>query len=649
MCGIAGVVVFRNNPPGLSKGSVAEEMAQLIRHRGPDAHGLIELESVALAHVRLSIIDVAAGHQPMWSTDRSVVVSFNGEIFNYRELRQEQLGSFDFSSQSDTEIILSQYLQYGEEAFTRLRGQFAFALHDCRTQVTYLVRDHLGEKPLFFFEYTHGVLFASELKAVLYAMRRYGLEPRIDEQALVDYLSLNYVPFEKTLVEGIEQVPTGTFVKLSRGSGGAIHRENKALKKVPPVMDSQTASARDALQVLQLASHRRSVSDVPLGVLLSAGLDSSLVLALLAQQRVPCTAYTADFSDKRFSEANQAEQFCSRLGISHRRILISPAAEDMHALLRALVWHGDTPLADSSACAVYLLAREVAQDCKVVLSGDGADELFGGYLTQQATTQAKLIPQWAKPLVAQSIGALLTCYHFIFRGETAPQKVGLSEKLERFARNLPLPLGAAHSAWNGTFSSAEKRLLLNPALVARGIVLDTFERLAINFFPDPEAPSYQQVLEFDQKFYLGGDILQKVDRMSMAHGLEVRPLYLEQEVVQFANHLPQQLRMRKRILAEVMKELCPWYQVPRKQGFSIPIHYWFRTILVESMEHLLHESQSGVWEYLNRTEVQRLWKLHREQRVNKGFDLWGILIFIMWYREVFEVVGTSRVVSRAAS
>lgn len=649
MCGIAGIIGFRSSPTGLSRGSLAEEMAHLIRHRGPDGHGVVELESLALAHVRLSIIDVDAGHQPMWSSNRDVVVSFNGEIFNYRELREEQLGRFDYFSHSDTEIILNQYLQYGEEAFARLRGQFAFALHDCRTQTTYLVRDHLGEKPLFFFEHTRGVLFASELKAILYAMRRYGVEPRIDEQSLVDYLSLNYVPFEKTLVEGVEQIPTGAFLKLSQGPGGVLSKLSGSIKSASPVVSLQAPSAKDALEVLQLATHRRSVSDVPLGVLLSAGLDSSLVLALLAKEGLPCTAYTADFFDKRFSEADQAEKFCTRLGVTHRRILISPAAEDMHALLRALVWHGDTPLADSSACAVYLLSREVAKDCKVVLSGDGADELFGGYLTHQATRQAQFLPRWAKPLIACSLAAFLSGYRAIFRGETAPQKVGLSEKLERFARNLPLPSGASHSAWNGTFSPAEKRRLLHPSLVERGAVLNTFERLARSFFSDPEAPSYQQVLEFDQKFYLGGDILQKVDRMSMAHGLEVRPFYLEQEVVEFANHLPQSFRVKKKILAEVMKDICPWYRIPRKQGFSIPIHYWFRTILVQTMEHILYERDSGVWDYINRAEVQRIWTLHREQRINRGFDLWGILIFVIWYREVFSVIGTSSEASQVAS
>jgi asparagine synthase (glutamine-hydrolysing) len=624
-------------------------MVQLIRHRGPDGHGLIELEYAVFAHVRLSIIDIAAGHQPMWSPAGDVVVSFNGEIFNYRELREEQRRSFDFRSESDTEVILSQYLQYGEEAFARLRGQFAFALHDCRTQVTYLVRDHLGEKPLFFFHNTQGLLFASELKAVLYGMRRYGLEPRIAEQPLVDYLSLNYVPFEQTLVEELKQVPAGTFLKIYRDSEGSIHKVDGSILRAVSTFNSQTASAHDALEVLVIASRRRSVSDVSLGILLSAGLDSSLVLALLAQQGVSCTAYTADFADKRFSEADQAEQFCARLGVPHKRILISPQAEDIQSLLQALVWHGDTPLADSSACAVYLLSREVAKDCKVVLSGDGADELFGGYLTHQATYQAQYLPQWARPLISQSLSAALKIYRTIRRGQSSPQKVGLAEKLERFARNLPLPVGAAHSAWNGTFSSAEKRLLLHPSLMSRGVMLNTFERLAVNFFLNSKTPSYNEILEFDQKFYLGGDILQKIDRMSMAHGLEVRPLYLEQEVVQFANNLPESHRMRKKIVAAVMKDICPWYRIPRKQGFSIPIHYWFRTLLVQSMEQVLHEKDSGVWDYINRDEVQRIWNLHREQRVNRGFDLWGILIFIMWYREVFAVVGTSRVSLRAAS
>jgi asparagine synthase (glutamine-hydrolysing) len=632
MCGIAGVVNTSVETMPTSAYSVVSGMVDLLSHRGPDGRGILDSAHATLGHARLSIIDPKNAHQPMKSTGGELSITFNGEIFNYRELKQE-CGSLPlFSSSGDTEAILAQFLLYREDSFSRLRGQFAFCLHEAETGVSYLVRDPMGEKPLYYYDSEAGVFFASEVKALLFALRSLGHEPRISPQAFSDFLSLNYVPGGNTLVEGIYALPPGHFLLCTPGKPIDV-RKYSADEKADYVPNLR----QQGIDVLSLAARRRTVSDVPIACLLSGGLDSSLALALAVREGIKCTAYTADFEDSRFSEFTRARAFTKKLGVEHHNVIINPAERNIENLIKSLAWHGDAPLADSSSCAVYLLSEQVGKSHKVALSGDGADELFGGYLTYQATRLSRLLPRQTKSILQFLLQRSAAMF-----SKKAPAKVGIAELCTRFARALQLPPGAAHVAWNGTFLAEEKMRLVNPSIIQEGIFFDTFSRLADNFFDDMERPTDRELLSFDQKFYLEGDILQKADRMGMEHGLEIRPFYLENEVVNYANSLPLSMCRNKAILREIMSVLCPWYKSSPKQGFSIPVHTWLRTVLRDYVEDVLFNRRHRVWDYLSMGEVRKMWDAHQKGSLNYGFELWGILMFSVWYTEVFSQVGVRK-------
>lgn len=623
MCGIVGLATIDS---GWERefAALIPSMLSDVLHRGPDGAGVEFLAGVALGHRRLSIIDLAGGQQPLWSHDRRFVVTFNGEIFNYLELRAEleQEGA-RFLTHSDTEVLLEGYRMRGRELLPALNGQFALAIYDMKERRLLLARDRMGEKPLFHAMNDRGLIFGSELKPVLRAWRALGGAATLNVPAMSQYLALNYVPGGGTLVAGISQLPPGEYLEWQNG----VSQRGRFV--VPPMYSPRPYSAQEAREALRFALDRsvemRLRSDVPVGLFLSGGLDSTLVAAMV-HKRARLKAFIAHFPERSFSEAEAARAVCERLGLPFELVEIAPSEAALPGLIERLVVHGDTPLADSSALPVYLLSQATARSVKVVLSGDGGDELFGGYLTYQASRLAAALPQ----VVRRGLRCLLPALRCIPAGDN---KVTWFEKAERFLRGLSYAPGAAHLAWNGMFSKSEKEQLLLPDLSASSE--DTFTALATRAGVDLEAPTLTQLLLLDQSGYLCDDILAKVDRMTMAHGLEARPVLLDPAVVELARSLPETLLLQGRtgrvVMRELLRDLLPWYDLNRpKQGFSIPVHRWFRTALKDSFADLIHSEATRSLGVFSVPALTKLFEQHVRRQRNLGFELWGIMVLLLW-------------------
>ena len=561
----------------------------------------------------------------MATADGALVVAFNGEIYNYLELR-EQLSScgHQFRTSSDTEVLLHGYREWGVELPCRLIGMFSMALADRQRNELFLARDRFGEKPLLYSERGDSVAFASELGPLATLSTRREL----DGEALADYLCLNYVPGEATLMKGVRRLRPGSW-RLYTDQGpprSGTFWDRPRADDVPPLVTLDAAVEK--LEALLDRSVELALrSDVPVGIFLSGGIDSSLVALSAARSGQLHRAYCLTFEEEEFSEWPNAERIARSLGIPITRVVLSPAALDGFL---DVVDHADDPLADSSALAVWTLAREAARTSKVVLGGDGADELFGGYLTYKAT----LLHQMTVARLPLPLRCALA-----WVGERLPTregKVSTSYKLMRFLRAAHLPPGQAHFAWNGTWLPQRAGGLLKaPELsaVAEGSLARLSEHH--NLSSHLELRHLQRA---DAGEYLANDILVKVDRMSMAHGLEVRAPFLEPQLAEFALRLPAALKVTTRSSTKtVLRALASrayGLGIARapKQGFSIPIHTWLRGPARERLSDLLSPQSVAEVGVLEPLAVQEAVDAHLAGRRSYGFELWGLMVLVAWHR-----------------
>jgi asparagine synthase (glutamine-hydrolysing) len=626
MCGILGQFAFDGRP------TVEELLDQInaLRHRGPDDGAWWQDGPFVLAHRRLSIIDLNAGRQPMASRDGRFVITFNGEIYNYIELREElrSLGR-RFQTESDTEVILQAYDQWGRDMPAKLKGMFAFGIADRLTRQLFLARDRFGEKPLLYVDHPHGVTFASEMRP-LTALT--SVSRVIDEDALAAFMCLNYVPGDATMVRAVRRVAPASWRLY--GAHGLIatstywnpRKENQEFS----CLDEEDAI--EQIERLLDQSVRIAIrSDVPVGVFLSSGIDSSLV-AMSAQRFGRLShAYCLSMPDRSYSEWDGASKTAALLGIPISRVDLQP---DALSNFLQLVEHADDPLADSSALAVFTLSAQAALHNKVVISGDGGDELFGGYLTYQATmwhqmTMARL-PMPLRRAIAWAAGNVIV-------QET---KVSTSYKMWRFLRAAALPSNCAHYTWNGTWLPEQADSFLRSGSTQTVLeALSQRHRL-------PQKPSVHDLQLADISDYLPNDILAKTDRMSMAHGLEVRSPFLDPELATFALSLPARMKARltgptKRILRRVAARHYGAGLAQRgKQGFSIPIHAWLRGPGRELVSDLLSPASVGSIGLLDTKAVQDAARAHFDGNRSLGFELWGLMVLVAWYRARIARPGT---------
>ena len=539
MCGLAGIIDWRGADTAL-----VAAMTDALKHRGPDAAGFWSNGPAALGHRRLSIIDLShRADQPMADAAGRYQLIFNGEIYNYRALRPllEQQG-YRFHTESDTEVLLNAFIHWGAGCLERLNGMFAFAIWDAAEQRLTLARDRLGEKPLYFLRLDSGLVFASELKAL---RLHPAISREIDARALGQYLSLNYTLGNRCMVPGVEKLEPGHVLTYSRGEGVRIRdywnlaqafRNKRAFGRVDGAEEELRRNIEEAVSL-------RLVSDVPLGAFLSGGIDSATIVNAMRASRSgsDVKTFSIGFTERSYSELPEARQTAAHLGTDHRDKL---AHWDLVEALPRIVRAADEPFADNSIIPTYFLSQFARQNVTVSLSGDGGDEIFGGYETYRANQLHAglnaVLGRFAGPAHAiVSRGASLIPATF--------NKVGLDDKLRRFAAGLPLTAEDAHFSWRTVFDENEKQSLLHAGRLCRHRAVNRVSTNSGATFEAVDGCHYlDRAMYVDIKTWLPHDILHKVDRASMAHSLEVRAPYLDHHLVEFAAGLPVSLKVRGR-------------------------------------------------------------------------------------------------------
>ena len=616
MCGIAGYTTL-DHP--VEPGRIREILG-LIRHRGPDSLGFHESGLVALGNTRLSIIDLEHGDQPMFSGDGGTVVVQNGEIYNHAELRLElERRGHRFRTRSDTEVILHAFLEWDTECFSRLRGMFAIALWDERRRRLVLARDRMGIKPLYIFHRGRDLYFGSEVKTILHHRE---IERRLDRNGLGYYLSLNYIPAPYTLADGVEKLLPGEWLEWENG---AIRREPYWHLRFEPDRRITLEDAKAELdRLLRLSLREHLISDVPLGVWASGGLDSSTVLHYAAQEAPKLSTFSISFRGHSHDESGYFRAVAAHYGTHHNEFDLNPE-QNLAETIEQLGYYSDEPSADAGALPVWYLSEMTRRHVKVALSGEGADELFGGYLTYRAdalAARARRWPAWTRRLA-------LACARLL---PVSDEKIGLDYKARRFLEGTLLSPHDAHFYWNGSFDEKTKRAFYDAPRYARpGELVNT---LPTEAFRCGEINKYLWV---DQKYYLPDDILYKCDRMSMAHSLEVRPPFLDHRIVEFAARLPEEFKVRgpvlKFILRELMRDKLPPVILTRpKEGFDIPAHRWFRGPLRPMAEEVLSPEAVRRTGLFRPEIVERIKSDHFRRRANYGYQLWGLLTLFLWMK-----------------
>ena len=631
MCGIFGIAEFGNHvgsPSGEgSLSSLLGAMGRALEHRGPDDDGTRVLRSsgaaVGIGMRRLSIIDVAGGRQPMTNEDGTVIVVCNGEIYNYRELREELASKGHcLRTQSDTEVIVHLYEEHGWACVTRLRGMFAFALWDARRQVLMLARDRLGIKPLFFHYDHHRAAFASEVRGLLPAFEEV---PEVSRPALLRLLLLQYVPAPDTAFVGIRKLMPGTVLLVNeRGL------EPRRYWQLPTTCwnDGSRADADIRTAVagrLHDAVKSHLASDVPVGAFLSGGLDSASVVALMSRTGAdPFSTFSVGFEGPpEFSELPYARQVAARYGTVHHELMIGP--KDLMSCLSRIVGHLDEPLTDPAIVPTYLLSSLAAQSVKVVLTGEGADELFGGYQRYAPESLADWY-RWVPPgLKTRILGWL--------------QRSAVSRRVVQGVRALSQRSPSRrHMDWVGTFTSEE---LMEVAADHEEVACEEREidQLFQPFFDGAVEPgsSLGGMLRADLSTWLPDDLLTKVDRMSMAASLEARVPYLDHPLVELVASIPAPLKIRDGVRKAVLKAavadlVSPAILNRRKMGFEMPLASWMRGPLREFVvDHLRLEGPPGLF---NEAGVERFLDEHLRGIQDRSSQLWSVLLVKLWYRVV---------------
>lgn len=626
MCGIAGEVTFH---PARISDEWARLTCKLMAHRGPDGHQVFVDSGVALAHRRLSIIDVAGGTQPMSYAGGRYWITFNGEIYNFQALRSElKKAGCSFETRSDTEVILAAYAAWGVDAIRRLNGIFAFAIWDKVANQLILARDHLGIKPLLYHHDDDGLRFASEMKALLAhsAVRR-----EIDHEALCDYLTLGYVLAPKTIVRGIRKLPPAHY--LVAGADGVSIHNYWDLAGFVERSGSQRQSDKQYFEqfeeLLQRTVSEQMISDVPLGAFLSGGLDSSTVSYYAAARTSDrLKTFSIGFEEAGFSELDYAQQVATQLDTDHRQQVVSPVSLDE---LSRLVWFYDEPLGDTSIIPTFFLSRLAREQVTVSLSGDGGDELLAGYDTYLADRLQAVyarMPGWIhRHVVAPAAGLIPSTY----------DKVSLDFKIKQFVAHAHASPEESHFGWRMMFDDQSAHDLMNRGQSNGYLPINGY---LAHYQEVPHASPLNRSQYVDIKTWLVDDILLKVDRASMACGLEVRVPFLSPRLVEFAMSLPDHLKLngltRKFILKQVMKKALPPTIINRKKsGFNAPISAWMRGPLRRDLEDLFAGRASSLVD-LGHPGFKQIWAQHVSGQSDHGFKLWALLSLVLWEQKVYS-------------
>jgi asparagine synthase (glutamine-hydrolysing) len=627
MCGICGFIQTQDQ--GLDTRSVLQAMCRTIQHRGPDDEGHYFQDNAALGARRLSIIDVAGGHQPISNEDGTVGIAHNGEVYNFPQLREELLAAGHvFKSRTDTETVLHSYEEWGLEFANKLRGMFVSAIWDSRRKRLVVVRDRLGIKPLYYTQLSdRSFVFGSELKAILaHPQVQTQMEPR----ALDFFLTLEYIPAPYSIFKNIFKLPAGHTLVFESGK---VQVDRYWNLPTPPAFGKKTTvldipELKDELfSLLKESVELRMISDVPLGAFLSGGIDSSCIVGLMRELGAsPLKTFSIGFEDQTYNELEHARRIARRFETEHEEFIIQPKALE---LTETLIRHLDEPFGDFSIFPTYLVSKMAREHVTVILSGDGGDELFGGYEHYQAQKLAQ--KAWLAPVHA-ALGSVVS------RFPPSGKKKGLWNKLQRYSQGFELDPSLRHFRWMMFLTPQQKDALYSPSLAAElgGMKLLNQQAPFQQFFEN--MAHYDDVsaeLYLDLNTYLIDNILVKVDRMSMATSLETRVPLIDHKVVEFMFNLPGELKLRgmttKWLFKESMERLLPKENITRKkEGFSIPIKHWLRGELKDLMLSTLEKNRITQAGYFHFPEIQRMINAHLQGKANYSHQLWALLVFEIW-------------------
>jgi asparagine synthase (glutamine-hydrolysing) len=632
MCGICGWIELGSANGFPSARSTLGSMSATIEHRGPDDWGSAQFKDAAIAMTRLSIIDLEGGHQPMANDQKDCSIVFNGEIYNFLDLRKElQAKGYRFKTHSDTEVVLRAYEEWGDDCLDRLRGMFALAIYDSRFENNsstrrvgnstrlLLARDRVGKKPLYYYRDESRIVFGSEIKAILIHP---SVERDVRRNSLPLYLTYGYVPAPYTFFENIYELAPGHKLVVQHGEV-AIEQ----YWKLPPQDVDTELSEKQYLERLrelfEEAVRVRLVSDVPFGAFLSGGVDSAAVVAFMTRiMNEPVKTFSIGFTDDpSFNELEHARAVAKTFNTDHHEFLVTADAID---LVPKLVWHYDQPFADSSAIPSFLVAQMTREHVKVALTGDGSDELFAGYERFAAARLAenyRRLPRLLQNSVKQLLAIMpeATTYRSFVR------------RARRFVDSAALPLTERYLNWVGIFS---------PSLINE-LLTDELESDPISHFQSYFDPSYGdaigQLLTVNMKTYLSGDLLVKTDRMTMANSLEARCPFLDQRVLEFAAGIPSKLKLKgmttKYILKRALAGIVPDEIIRRKKhGFGVPVGLWFRTSLKRYLHETLLSPEALQRGYFRESSLRRLIEEHQSGKRDHGHRLWALLTLEIWHR-----------------
>jgi asparagine synthase (glutamine-hydrolysing) len=621
MCGITGYAAL--DPSRLPDRAAVQAMLAAVAHRGPDDEGVYTAPGVVLGHRRLSIIDVAGGHQPLFGATDQTAIICNGEIYNYRELKRElEARGHRFRTASDTEVAAHAYDAWGLPFLERLDGMFALALWDGARRRLILARDAMGEKPLYWALAGGLLIFGSEMTAVI----AHPAVPReIDPLALSEYLALEYVPAPRSILYGVSKLEPGRFLVLENGRVD-VKSYWRLDARVPETKMPYPEAVAELRSRLQSAVRSRLVSDVPLGIFLSGGIDSSTIAALAAKEGALET-FSIGFDEASFDESSFARQVARHIGSRHHERIVR--GSEMPELVPALGRVLDEPLGDASILPTAALSRFAREHVTVALGGDGGDELFAGYPMHQAHRVAHRM-RWVPPALHRVVDAAAA------RLPVSHRNFATGFRIRSFLRGSKSPAPFNHALWMSSFSPAEQRALLAPDVLHAAAnadhALDAFENAWVL---SQHAPPLARAGHLDAVTYLPNDILMKVDRASMAVALEVRAPFLARTVVDFAFALPDAFRMRgltgKRILRDAVRDLLPASVLSRpKKGFGMPVAAWLNGPLRSLADEMLDEQRLKQADWFRPETVQRMLRDHREGRADNRKPLWTLLVFELW-------------------
>jgi len=631
MCGICGIYNYGSGLPVTREDLKA--MNDLIVHRGPDDDGYYARENIGLAMRRLSIIDVSTGHQPITNEDGSLWIVFNGEIYNFQELREGLLArGHKFKTKSDTEVILHLYEEKGADFPKELRGMFAVAIWDSRRRRLVLARDRIGKKPLYYAVTPSFVAFASELRSLLAVP---GMPREVDLEAVNTFLTLQYIPSPMSAFKGIRKLAPATTLVFEDGRLKTEKYWNLPLgqRKLDgtPVEELKERLRAELAEAVKI----RMISEVPLGAFLSGGIDSSVIVALMAKASAePVKTFSIGFKEAEFSELGYARQVAEMYGTKHTEFIVEA---NMASVLEKLAWHYSEPFADSSALPSYFVSKETRKEVTVALNGDGGDENFGGYIRYQAMKLAwyfKVMPSWAKRAALAAMEPFpekTAPFNTVWKARKFLQAVSQKEFSQTYLSTLAF------------FKTEERERLLSPAFKnSLGREMSFPERYIDGLYKEGAAAGLgptERLMYTDLRSYLPECLMTKMDIASMANSLEARSPFLDHKLMEFAFLLPENMKLRgysgtKWILKEAFKDMLPRKIYGRgKMGFGIPLGPWFRGELKDYWAGACLSQKALGRGYFKREELFRLWDEHQRGVRDHGYRLWALLMLELWHRQ----------------